>query len=238
MAPSGPRKRSRREPSKAKRKRAPRKKHFTRPRARDQEAAAPAAVTAQQPGSALVLVTKREERLAELERWLSEGLTPRQASRLARQRWGLKRRMADAYVALVLKRAHEDDAAEPQESKRSRLRATLERAIQLAFERKQVVRINRFETREVEAPDLGAIARLAQTLAVIDGHVVRTPPAVESQVRALLEREREQYFAAIRGLLGEETFDRVRAASAELAGGRARDGEGGDRGGESAPVPA
>lgn len=157
----------------------------------------------------LALFTTREKRLADVERWLSEGLTPRQASRRAREEFGLKRGMSDAYVAVVLKRWAIDAADEPKESKRERLRSTLERAIQLAFERKQLVRFGRDGLREVSDPDVKAVARLGQTLALLDGLIDRTGPNVEAVVRARMEAEREAFVAAVRGVVGEEAFERI-----------------------------
>lgn len=105
------------------------------------------------------------ERLDRVERWLADGLTPRQASAKARETMALSRWTANRYVAAALKRLHDDGQTEPIESKRARMVATLNSITQRALANQRTYEQDG-EVKVYDAPDfkaaLGAQALLAE----------------------------------------------------------------------------
>lgn len=149
-----------------------------------------------EPGTSLVLVSKREKRIAQIEQWLGQGLTPRQASAKARAHFYLRHGRADALVALVLKRLRMDADDEPRESKKARVIAQLQEVVRVAFER----------------GDLKAANGALKVIALVDGHIDHSSGIIEMKARAMAERDREAFVAAVRGRLGEEKWAEFAAA--------------------------
>lgn len=164
-----------------------------------------------EPGTGIVLVSRRERRIAQIEQWLGQGLTPRQLSTKARECFGIKHTRADAMVALVLKRLRMDADDEPRESKRARIVSQLQEATRLAFEGK----------------DLKSAVRALHVLSLVEGVVDRNGIA-DMRARAIVEQEREAFFAHLRGSLGEAKWAEFAAAvdGARVRSGAAENGPG------------
>jgi hypothetical protein len=171
----------------------------------------------------LAKLSQMEERVRFAEDSMSTGKDPRQAARAVRERFGITRRQANAYVAHVLRRWSRDGQDEPRESKRERIRAQLQKIVEMAFERTQHVRSGRDGLKEVAAPDLRAAARALQVLAALEGLVDRQAQ-VQTLVGEKTQQEVEALLGAVRSSLGEEAFkavDRAIDAARNPSGARA-----------------
>lgn len=114
-------------------------------------------------------------RLALVEQWLTEGMSPRQAATRARDEFGIKRRAGFRYVALAFAQ-WKRESERGRDEKRAHMRATLWAMVQrcLTIETMQVDKYG--EEHFVESPDMKAAAKLLETLCRFDGLLEQDVP--------------------------------------------------------------